>query len=77
MPRFKISFFKEVTGDTGQDVDARQAVFEVEADDEHAAVELAKTRFCNERQIRSWTVNADRVEVELRPGRERAAPVGN
>ena len=75
MSRFKISFYKEVTGDTGQDVDACQATFDIEADDEHAAVELAKDRFCGERQIRVWTVHADRVEIEQSPEREKAAPI--
>ncbi len=66
MSRFQVRFYKEVTSDTGQDFDACQATFDIDAADEHAAVERAKQRFCGERQIRAWTVNADRLEVERR-----------
>lgn len=64
MSRFQVRFYKAVTSDTGQDVDACQASFEIEASDERGAVEHAKRRFCNERQISNWSVHADRVEVQ-------------
>jgi len=64
MSRFQVRFYKEVTSDTGQDVDACQASFDIDASDEHSAVERAKRRFCKQRQISNWTVNADRVEIE-------------
>jgi hypothetical protein len=66
MSRFQVRFYKEVTSDTGRDFDACQGTFDIDADNEHAAVERAKQRFCGERQIRKWTVNADRLEVEHR-----------
>jgi hypothetical protein len=68
MPRFHVSFFKEVTSDTGQDVDAIQSTLDVNAVDEAAAIVAAKEAFCLERGIRDWHVNAERIEVEARPG---------
>jgi hypothetical protein len=68
MPSYRVQFFKEITGDSGQGVDAPQGAFEIEAGDADRAVELAKQRFCTERGIRDWRINADRYEVrESRP----------
>ena len=67
MARYHVCFFKAVTTDTGQDVDALQATIDVEAADEKHAVELAKERFCGDRGIGHWRHNADRIEVETRP----------
>ena len=69
MPRFHVRFFKEVTSDTGQDVDAVQAKFDVNAADKAAAIVAAKESFCRERGIRDWHVNAERIEVEAHSGR--------
>jgi hypothetical protein len=64
MSRFQVRFYKEVTSDTGQDIDACQATFDLKAATEQSAVEQAKRRFCEEHQIRNWQVHADRIEVE-------------
>lgn len=67
MPCFRVRFLKEVTTDTGTDVEMLQAAFDVKAVDESQAEDLAKTRFCSDRNIHHWDVNADRVAVELHP----------
>ena len=67
MPLFKVTFFKEVLGDPGRDVVAEQASFVLEAPDSEAAIELAKSRFCEEQAIRDWSIHADRFEVETHP----------
>jgi hypothetical protein len=63
MARFRVTFFKNVCGDTGDEVDAPQGVIEVDADDEAGAVELAQRRFSRNRHISHWSVNADRLEA--------------
>ena len=68
MPRFNVRFFKEVTSDTGQDVDAIQATLDIDAVDEAAAIAAAKDAFCLERGIANWHINAERIEVEARSG---------
>ena len=68
MPCFRVRFIKEVTTDTGTDVDTRQATFDVMAVNEDQAGELAKTRFCSDRQIGHWNNNADRMDVRRHPG---------
>lgn len=70
MPHYQVSFYKEVTGDTGNEVDAVQAEIEVEARDEAEAMRLAKQKFCGERQIIDWQVNADRIEIITRHHRD-------
>jgi hypothetical protein len=67
MPVFRVTFFKEVLGDPGRDVVAEQGSFVIEADTAEAAVELAKSRFCEEQAIRDWSIHADRFEVETHP----------
>jgi hypothetical protein len=64
MPRFHVSFFKEVTSDAGQDVDAIQAALDIDAVDEAAAIVAAKEAFCLERGIRDWLSmqNASRLK---------------
>ncbi len=67
MTVFRVKFFKEVMGDPGRDVIAEQGSFLVEAPSAEAAVELAKSRFCEEQAIRDWAIHADRFEVEMHP----------
>lgn len=67
MPCYRVRFVKEVTTDTGTDVEMPQAVFDVMAVDEPQAQELAKARFCSDRQIVHWERNADRIDVLLHP----------
>lgn len=67
MPLFRVTFFKEVLGDPGRDVIAEQASFVLDAPDSETAVEIAKSRFCEEQAIRDWSIHADRFEVETHP----------
>jgi 1,2-phenylacetyl-CoA epoxidase PaaB subunit len=45
MAHFRVKFFKDVMNDTGQDFDACQPSFDVDAKDEEQAVTLAKAAF--------------------------------
>lgn len=69
MQSFRVTFFKVVCSDTGQDVDASQGSFEVRAVDETAAIGFAKQKFCRARRIGNWHTNADHFEVEPLAGR--------
>jgi hypothetical protein len=62
---FRVTFLKEICDDTGHDVQTSQGVFDVNAEDARAAAKAAKRRFCHERHIRHWSVNADKYLVEL------------
>jgi hypothetical protein len=64
MMGFRVEFFKEVTGDTGQDVIASQGAFNVSAADPESAAKVAQRLFCEARGIRHWSVNADNYLVQ-------------
>ena len=77
MPCFRVTFVKQVTSDDGHDIDAVQAAFDVNAVDETQAAMLAQERFCGDRSIVRWQLNADRCEVELHePHRDPVATAG-
>jgi hypothetical protein len=63
MRTFRVTFLKAVCGDTGQDFDATQGVFDVSAEDDYSAAEIAKAQFCRARHISKWSVNADKYLV--------------
>lgn len=63
MKAFRVCFYKEVCGDIGNVVDARQGAFDVLAADERSAVAEAQRRFASERRIFDWSIHADRFEV--------------
>lgn len=69
MPVFRVTFFKNICSDTGEDVDAVQGSFEIDAASAGEAEDAAKERFRHERSIPSWALHADRLEVELTRGR--------
>lgn len=64
MPVYRVSFFKEVCSDTGEDVITIQGAYPVQAADASQAAEEAKRRFCRERNISHWAINADRYSTE-------------
>lgn len=76
MPCFRVTFFKEVTTDDGHDVETRQAAFDVNAVDEKQAAMLAQQRFCGDRNLTHWQVNADRCDVESQDAGEQPGDVG-
>ncbi len=65
MPCFRVTFIKEVTSDDGRDILTTQAAFDVNALDGEQAAALAQERFCGDRGLARWELNADRCEVEL------------
>jgi hypothetical protein len=76
MTRYQVTFFKEVCGDTGQDVDAPQGSFEVDAPDESAAASQAKEQFRQSRDVSDWTMHADRFLIEALPASRSPEPDG-
>jgi len=70
MPRYRVSFFKTVYGDTGREAAICQRAVEVEAASAEAALEPARALFCKLEDIRHWSIRSDGCatqEVEIRP----------
>jgi 1,2-phenylacetyl-CoA epoxidase PaaB subunit len=63
VPAFRVEFFKEVTGDRGQDPCRHQGAFDVDAPDRESAAVAAKDLFCSARRIQDWSINADRYRI--------------
>jgi hypothetical protein len=69
MPRYRVSFFKTVCGDTGNEAAVCQRAVEVEAENAEAALEPARALFCKLEEIRHWSIRSDGCamqEVEIR-----------
>jgi hypothetical protein len=64
MSRYVIHFMKDVLGENGHQCEICQSTFEVEADSEGEAAEIAKSRFCQQQELRDWSLHADRIEVK-------------
>ncbi|XUM21852.1 hypothetical protein ACRAVF_32325 [Bradyrhizobium oligotrophicum S58] len=64
MSRYVIHFMKDVLGENGHQCEICQSTFEVEADSEGEAAEIAKSRFCEQQELRDWSLHADRIEVK-------------
>jgi len=64
MARYNVLFLKTVCGDTGNEVEAPQGSFEVEAENDTAAAASAKLLFASERGIADWSIHSDRFIVE-------------
>ena len=64
MPRYRVTFFKTVCGDTGHEAAVCQRAVEVDAENAEAALEPARALFCNLEQIRHWSVRSDACATE-------------
>ena len=67
MPRYRVTFFKTVCGDTGRETRARQRAVEVEAESAEAALEPARALFCKLEQIGHWSFRSDACATEEVP----------
>jgi hypothetical protein len=64
MPRFIVSFFKDVLGENGRMYEVCQSAIELEAPNDRGAETLAKERFCELHATHDWSLHADRFKVE-------------
>jgi hypothetical protein len=67
MPRYRVTFFKTVCGDTGHETSVCQRAVEVDAESAEAALEPARALFCNLEQIRHWSFRSDACTTEELP----------
>lgn len=67
MPRYRVTFFKTVCGDTGHETSACQRAVEVDAESAEAALEPARALFCKLEQIRHWSFRSDACAAEEIP----------
>ena len=68
---YRVSFFKNLTDNYGRSVDACQGTVEVRAASEARAIELARQRFAELKDIGIWSMRADYEKVELLASRKR------
>ena len=64
MSRFIVKFLKDVLGCNGRQAEICQRMLEVEAPDESHAADVAKKRFCEQEQLKNWSLHADRFRIE-------------
>jgi hypothetical protein len=64
MPRFIVSFMKDVLGENGRMYEICQSTVELDAPNDRAAAVLAKERFCELHSTHDWSLHADRFKVE-------------
>jgi hypothetical protein len=70
---YRVSFFKKLTDSNGHPVDAWQGAVEVRAPSPDGAVELARPRFAEIKDVGTWTLRADYETVELLASRKRVS----
>jgi hypothetical protein len=63
MTRYVVKFFKEVLGQNGHEAEICQGQLDVDALNPNDAVERAKRKFCDDKQLAHWSLHADRVSV--------------
>ncbi len=62
---YRVSFFKRLVDSYGHRVDACQGAVEVRAADQEHAIESARQRFAELKDVAHWSLRADYEEVEL------------
>jgi hypothetical protein len=70
---YRVSFFKKLTDSTGHPVDACQGSVEVSAPTENRAIEVARLRFAELKDVSIWSLRADYEKAKRLPGRERTS----
>ena len=63
MSRYVVRFLKNVVGGDHREVEGCLRWFEIEAEEESTAVEMAKRKFCETDHLSVWSLHADRIEV--------------
>lgn len=66
-----VSLFKRLVDSSGHPVDPCQGAVEVRASDQYSAIELARQRFTEMKDIADWSLPADYEKVELLASRKR------
>jgi hypothetical protein len=70
---YRVRFSKNLTDSYGRSVDACQGTVEVRASSEARAIELARQRFAELKDVGIWSMRADYEKVELLASRQRIA----
>jgi hypothetical protein len=70
---YRVSFFKKLTDSNGHPVDAWQGAVEVRATSRDGAIDLARPRFADLKDVGSWTLRADYETVELLASRKHVS----
>jgi hypothetical protein len=68
---YYVSFFKNLVDSNGRPVDSCQGAVEVRATDRDHAIELARQRFAEMKDVAEWSLRADYEKVELLASRKR------
>ncbi len=68
---YRVTFFKNLADSYGHSIDACQGAVEVRAPNEDRAIELARRRFAELKDVESWSLRADYEKVELLASRKR------
>ena len=63
MSRFIATFYKQVVGENGHQVEVCQSECEIDASNQEEASERAKSQFCAKRGLTHWSLHADRLNV--------------
>ena len=64
MPRFIVSFTKDLLGEAGHTYEVCQSTVELDAPNDRAAEMMAKQRFCEMHGTHDWSLHADHLKVE-------------
>ena len=68
---YRVTFFKNLSDSYGHSVDACQGAVDVHAPNENRAIELARRRFAELKDVENWSLRADYEKVELLASRKR------
>ena len=63
MPRFIVTFLKDVLGEAGRTYEVCQSTIELDATNERAAAMIAKDQFSEMHRTHDWSLHADRLRV--------------
>ena len=63
MARYVVRFMKDVLGENGHEAEICQRSMEIDAADKLCASDLAKVRFCENEDVKEWSLHADRIHV--------------
>jgi hypothetical protein len=63
MARYVVRFMKHVLGENGHEAEICQRLMEIGAADKLCASDLAKVRFCQNEDVKEWSLHADRIHV--------------
>ncbi len=62
---YRVSFFKRLTDSTGHPSDVCQGTVEVDGDRKARALDAARRRFAELKDVVAWTLRADYAKVEV------------